>query len=199
MSKIICISRQFGSKGHFIAKKFAESVCIPYYDKHIIDQAPEISGINSEILQKADEKTANPFLQPIYYEGFNNEYYGMNANDILFAIQKKIILECAKKSDCVIVGRCADYILREYKEHSIKSIFMSAPMELRIKNTMEIDTLTEKEASVKIRKSDKARSEYCNYYSGRDWGKPSNYDLCINTSNNDNEIIELMRFIYSNM
>lgn len=126
MRKIICIGRQFGSGGHFIARKFAERECIPYYDRKILDRASEASGIARDIMERADERMAHPLWQPLYYEGNSKKYYGKNANDILFEAQKEIILEDAKKSDAVFVGRCADYILREFTDYCVKSIFCSS-------------------------------------------------------------------------
>ena len=120
-----------------------------------MERAIEASGIAGEILERADERTAHPLWQPIYYEGNSKKYYGKNANDILFEAQKKIILEEAGKGDAVFVGRCADYILKEFTNCSVRSIFFTAPMEYRIR--MEIDKLSEKEAAAKIRKEDKVR------------------------------------------
>lgn len=200
MRKIICIGRQFGSGGHLIAKEFARKVGITYYDKKILKQAAEISGIDEKILEKAEEKTANPLLHSIYYQGSSKEYFGKNANDILFQVQKNIVLDWAQKEDCVIVGRCADVILKENTDYAVKSIFMAAPMEYRIHNTMEIDGLSEKKAASRIRKADKKRSAYYNFYTGHDWGKISDYDLCINTAEaEEEEIVNLLEYIYQSM
>lgn len=157
MRKIICIGRQFGSGGHLIAKRFAKQAGIEYYDRRIVERAIEVSGMARGIMERADERMAHPLLQPIYYEGNSKKYYGKNANDILFEAQKKIILEEAGKGDAVFVGRCADYILKEFTNCSVRSIFFTAPMEYRIRQTMEIDKLSEKEAAAKIRKEDKVR------------------------------------------
>lgn len=196
MRKILCIGRQFGSGGHLIAKEFAKHVGVRYYDKKIVEYAIETSGITKEILEHADERIAHPLWQPIYYEG-DKKYFGKNANDILFEAQKEIILKDAAKEDCVFVGRCADYILKVETDYCIKSIFFVAPMEYRIKRTAETDGLTEKEASVRVRKMDKIRSAYYNYYTGHDWGKPSDYNYCINTAENaEEEIVALMEGLY---
>ena len=104
MKKIICIGRQFGSGGHYIAQKFAKQEGIAYIDRKIVERAIEASGIAGEILERAEERTAHPLWQPIYYEGNSKEYYGKNANDILFEAQKKIILEEVGKGDAVFVG-----------------------------------------------------------------------------------------------
>lgn len=197
MRKIICVGRQFGSGGHILAKKFAEQAGIIYYDRKILDRAIETSGVARNIIEHADERTAHPLWQPIYYEGNSKKYYGKNANDILFEAQKEVILLDAAKSDSIFVGRCADYILKKETDFFIKSIFFVAPMEYRIRQTMEIDNLGEKEAAAKVRKMDKARSAYYNYYTGRDWGKPSDYNYCINVADNsEEEILALLNNIY---
>jgi len=181
MSKILCVGRQFGSGGHQIAKQAAERLGIPYYDKDLLEKAAEISGISKQILEKAEERAVNPLLYGLYYEGNLKEHYGKSANDIIYAVQKLLILDAASEGDCVIVGRCAGEILRETQEHFVLDVFIAAPMDFRIKRTMEIDKLEEKEAAAKVRKMDKIRKAYYNYYSERDWGKPSDYDIVVNS------------------
>lgn len=200
MRKIICIGRQFGSGGHYIARQMAECLDIAYYDKKIFDEAVRAGVLSEKILKQAEEKMAHPLLQPIYFEGSQKEYFGKNANDILFELQKKLILEYADRSDCVIVGRCADYILKKETNYTVKSIFMTAPMEERIRATMKMDSLDEKAAGAKVRKTDKKRSVYYNYYTSCDWGKPSDYDLCVNTcSNNIDFIVKLLCEMFRHM
>ncbi|MCI8373564.1 MAG: cytidylate kinase-like family protein [Lachnospiraceae bacterium] len=200
MRKIICIGRQFGSGGHYIARQAAARLGIAYYDKKLFDEAVQAGVLSQKVLKQAEEQTAHPLLQPIYFEGGRKEYYGKNANDILFELQKERILEYASHSDCVIVGRCADDILKNETDYAVKSIFMTAPMEARIHSTMKIDALDEKAAAAKVRKADKKRSAYYNYYTSRDWGKPSDYDLCMNTcSNQEDFLIEILCGIYKSM
>lgn len=137
MRKIICIGRQFGSGGHNLAHNLAESLGIPYYDKKILEDALAKSGMREEIMREAEEKLPNPLLHSIYYEGNSTEYYGKSANEILYITQKSIIQKYAEESDCVIVGRCADAILKNCPDYSVKSVFVSAPMEYRITTTMK--------------------------------------------------------------
>ncbi len=197
MRKIICIGRQFGSGGHLIARTFAQQAGLEYYDKRLFEHAVETSGITRNILEQADERMANPLYQPVYYEGNFKKYYGKNANDILFEVQKELILQEAETKDCVFVGRCADYILKKHTDYIVRSIFFTAPMDYRIHKTMENDGLNEKDASVRVRKMDKKRSAYYNYYTGRDWGKPSDYNYCMNTADNsEEEIMNLLLHIY---
>lgn len=200
MRKIICIGRQYGSGGHKLAHLLAERLNVPYYDKKIFEDAISKSGMNAEILKKAEERLPNPLLHSIYYAGNSDEYYGKSANEILYLAQTSIILEYAEKSDCIIVGRCADAILTENTNYSVKSIFVTAPMSYRIQATMTNDNTNEKNAAAIIRKADKHRSAYYNYYTGKDWGKASDYDFCINSATNDWEnILDFLTALYKSM
>lgn len=200
MRKIICIGRQFGSGGHNLAHALAEHLTIPYYDKKILEDAVTKSGMREEILRKAEEQLPNSLLHSIYYEGNSTDYYGKSANEILYVAQRHVILEYAEKSDCIIVGRCADVILKKCQEYAVKSIFVTAPMEYRIATTMQKDKLEEKAAAALIRKSDKKRSAYYAYHTGKDWGKASDYDFCVNTATNGMEtLVDLLGEMYKRM
>lgn len=200
MRKIICIGRQFGSGGHNLAHALAEHLAIPYYDKKILEDAVIKSGMRAEIMKKAEEQLPNSLLHSIYYEGNSTEYYGKSANEILYMAQRHIILEYAEESDCIIVGRCADAILKESSEYAVKSIFVTAPMEYRIAATMQKDHLEEKAAASLVRKSDKKRSAYYAYHTSKDWGKASDYDFCFNTATNGMDIlVDLLDGIYRRM
>lgn len=200
MRKIICIGRQYGSGGHKIAHLLADRLNIPYYDKKIFEDAITKSGISAEILKKAEERLPNPLLHSIYYNGNSNEYHGKSANEILYMAQTSIILEYAEKSDCIIVGRCADAILTENTKHLVKSIFITAPMSYRIEATMKNDNANEKNAAAIIRKADKRRASYYNYYTGKDWGKASDYDFCINSATNKwDDIVDYLAALYKAM
>lgn len=200
MRKIICIGRQYGSGGHTLAHQLAERLGIPYYDKIIVEHAIEKTGMKAEILQKAEERLSNPLLHSIYYEGADPQYYGKNSSEILYLAQSELILEYAEKSDCIIVGRCADVVLKENTDYAVKSIFVNAPMDYRIETTMQKEHLDSKAAAAQIRKADKARSAYYNYYTGHDWGKASDYDYCVNMATNAREdILDLCLGIYQRM
>jgi len=200
MRRIICIGRQFGRGGHNLAHALAEHLAIPYYDKKILEDAVAKSGMREEILRKAEEQLPNYLLHSIYYEGNSTEYYGKSANEILYMAQRHVILEYAKESDCIIVGRCADVILKEYQEYAVKSIFVTAPMEYRIAATMQKDKLEEKAAAALVRKSDKRRSAYYAYHTGKDWGKASDYDFCVNTATNGMDtLVDLLGGMYQRM
>lgn len=200
MRKVLCVARQYGSDGHHIAREFAEQKGIAYYDRKIMEDAIQVSGIDEDVLRKAEERSANPFLAPVYFEGNLIEHYGKNANDIIFEIESQLILEYAEKGDCVIVGRCADVILRKEGKYNVKNIFFCAPMAARIAMVAEHEGVSEKEAASKIRKADKARSSYYDFYTDKDWGKPSDYDFTINTASQSREyILKCMNEIYDEM
>ncbi|MGN0638515.1 MAG: AAA family ATPase [Huintestinicola sp.] len=177
---IYTIGREFGSGGHEIGAELARWLGIPLYDKDFIEKAEAASGIKSEILEQADEKKENRWLYTVHYNGAEN-LRGLSANEILFRIQSSLVLEYAGKSDCVIVGRCADHILDKADIQHL-SIFISAPLEARIKRISNIKALTEKEAAALIARTDKQRKSYYEYYTGKSWGKPCNYDLCLNSA-----------------
>lgn len=179
---IICIGREFGSGGHEIGKEVAEKLGLQLYDRDLIDKAAEkIIAMPKEVLEKADEKKHNPWLHQVWYDIPNEELNGMTANDTLHQAYNSIIRELAEKGDCVFVGRCADYILEQAGiEHM--SLFIDAPFEWRVKRKMKQLSIDEKTAETLVRKKDKDRKSYYNYYTGRNWGKAHNYDLCINSS-----------------
>lgn len=181
---IITIGRQFGSGGRTIGKKLAEKLGIAYYDKELINLASKESGICGEFFEKADEKTSGSLLKALAM-GFsmNNAIFQSNdylSNESLFQIQSDVIRKVAAEQSCILVGRCADYILRE--DPRCISVFISASPDDRIKRAMEYNNITEKEAEEQIHKADKSRASYYNYYTDKTWGAAESYDLCINSS-----------------
>lgn len=183
---IITVGRQFGSGGRTIGKKLAERLGIAYYDRELINLASKESGICGEFFEKADEKASGGLLKA-FAMGFslNNALFQCNddylSNESLFRIQSDVIRKVASEGSCVLVGRCADYILRE--EPRCLDVFVSARMEDRIRRALEYKQgLEEKEAEEFIRKADKSRASYYNYYTDKIWGAAESYDLCINSS-----------------
>lgn len=183
---VICIGRQFGSGGHEIGTGLATALGLPCYDKEILKQAARESGIMEELFEKADEKTSGSFLYslsmgvggPGYGIAFNN-YDDYLTNDKLFLFQSKTIKEMAEKGSCVIIGRCADYILRGHAGRL--SVFVHAPLELRMQRIAHLHNLEEDAARALIKKTDKSRANYYSFYTGSDWGAASTYDLCLNS------------------
>jgi len=185
MGKILLtIGRSFGSGGSEVAKKVADILNISYYDKELIKLAAIKSGINENLLQNADEKPVNSFLYSIVTHGFPAytspiQYNNLVTNDKVFSIQSDIIKGIAQKESAVFVGRCADYILREYPE--LINIFIYADKSSRVKRIAEVNNMSEKEALDAVKKTDKERANYYNFYTNRNWGECSNYDLCISS------------------
>lgn len=178
---IICIGREFGSGGHEIGQKLAEKLNYSFYDRELVEHSLEKTTISAKELELADEKKLNPLLYKIWYDAKDESLRGLSANDILFRIQSRVILEKAEKGDCIFIGRCADYILENAGIEHL-SLFISAPLSDRIQRKMKLLNISEKEALSLIRKTDKERKAYYNYYTEKDWGKPGNYDFCINSS-----------------
>lgn len=185
-NKIITITRQFGSGGHDIGKALSEKLDIPFYDKELISIAAKESGIAPEVFETVDEKATNSLLYSLSM-GFNHYSNSFTAtedlpfNDRLYILQHKIIKELAEKENFVVVGRCADYVLRE--NPNVVKVYIYADIESRIKRAVErhdIDSVRAKQAVVK---ADKNRANYYSFYSGKKWGLADNYDLCINSTN----------------
>ena len=182
---IITIARQFGSGGHEIGRRLAKKLDIPLYDKELITHAAEESGLSEEILHYFDEKPTNSLLYSLSTGSYSlNDggvvNYSLPVNQQVFQAQFDAIRSLAEKSSCVIVGRCADYVLEKYE--GLVSVFLYADLNDRMARVAEYDGITLPEAKNRINKSDKRRANYYNFYSGKKWGVAGTYDLCINTS-----------------
>ena len=178
---IIAMGRQFGSGGREIGKQLAERLNVRCYDRELITLAAQKAEVREELFAGKEEKAPNPWLFTGVYEGGPQVRKGQLAEDILFEMQSRVILELARKESCIIVGRCADAVLRAAGIPVI-SLFISAPFEDRVRRRMEIESIGQKEAEDTVRKLDKRRKKYYDTYTGRNWGAPENYDFCINSS-----------------
>ena len=184
---VINIGRQLGSGGKEIGEKLAARLGIDFYDKELINLASEESGLCKEFFEKADEKASQGIIGGLF--GMRFPFISEGAmpcnnclsNDALFKVQSDVIRHLAAEKSCVFVGRCADYILEQAKIDHI-SLFIAAPFEWRVKRKMEQLSIDEKSATAMVRKKDKDRKAYYDYYTGRNWGRPYEYDLCINSS-----------------
>ena len=181
---IITIGRQFGSGGYEIAKKVSEILGIPYYDKELIAHAAKQSGLSESLFEGLDEKPTNSFLYSLVMglQLGNSSYYrygDITDIDNIFRIQSHAIKEIADKGPCVLVGRCADYILRD-KENLVK-VFVHAGMDFRTKRIMERHDMKEKAAMDYIAKTDKRRASFYNFYTNGVWGSVDNYNLSVDT------------------
>lgn len=178
--RVITIGRQYGSGGHEIGEKLAAKLGFSFYDKNLIDLAADHSGIRKDLLEEADEKATGRFLYPVLDEDSLRRGRGLSPNDALFYSQFDLLQEIAQKEDCVIVGRCSDYILRD-QHLRLLNVFIHAPIEARIMRICERCKVDEKQAAALIRKTDKQRKYYYNYYTDRNWGDMENYHLTIDS------------------
>ncbi len=176
MSKIITISRQYASGGSAIGKSVAKLLGLPYFDKTIIDVTAKESGFDPKYIERAEQTTTTSFLYNLAINGL----YTQPLTDQLFAAESRVIKSLAEKGPCVIVGRCADYVLAEHYE--CFNVFVHSTDEFRINRIVEHDGLTPQEAADLIKQKDKARRRHYKYYTERNWGDSQNYDLCINTA-----------------
>ena len=176
---MITISRQYGTGGHDIGEKLAEKLDLPFYDKDIIAIASKESRFGEKAFEAAEE-TATTALGYALSNRSNRALYGMPLNDQLFMVQAGVIRNVADRGPAVFVGRCADYVLDGYKEAI--NIFLQANMDARIKTVMARDRLSAREAEAKIRRLDKSRATYYNYYTDRKWSDLGNYDIALNVS-----------------
>ena len=179
-TRVITVGRQFGSCGRAIAKKLAENLGVAFYDKELIGLAAERGGLHPDAAKEADQKPASAWLYAVPGEALNAGYMNVKPiNDTLFDAQCQVIKELAEHSDCVIVGRCADYVLREHPH--CKNIFVYAPLETRTKIIADRFSLSEREARNLIRRTDKQRKYYYNYYTDGHWGEMENYHVCFDS------------------
>lgn len=183
---VITIARRYGSGGKQIGKMLAKELDIPCYDREILKMASEDSGINESLFGKADETEKRSLLYSIVKKVYKGELIGpdkgkFTSEENLFNYQAKIIKELAEKQSCIIIGRCADYILKDRKD--VIRIYIYSNEEQSIKNIHEVQGLDEKEARNRMERHDRSRGEYYKYHTGHEWSDARNYDICINTDN----------------
>ena len=177
---IITISRQYGSGGRFVGKKLAEKLGIPFYDNELISMAAKESGFAESLFENAEKNTTYSLLYSLSMFGTSSGgMYGLPLSDKVFLIQSDIIKKVADQGPCVIVGRCADYVLRE--RNDVVHFFFYSDIENRIDRAMKYYGVEEKKAKEAIEKTDKKRAAYYNYYTGERWGEIKNYHLSLNT------------------
>ena len=187
--RFVTITRQYGSGGHDIGKALAKALGIGFYDKELISLAARESGIAPEVFEKADERPANSLLYSLsvglynYGNGLSSPMDDLPVNDKLYILQHKIIKEKAESESFVIVGRCADYILKDHP--GVVKVFMYADIGSRIRRAISRHDIEPARAKQAIIKTDKSRANYYSFYSGQKWGQVENYDLCINTTKLD--------------
>ncbi len=182
---VITIARGYGSGGRTMGKLLAEELGINYYDRDLLRLASDESGINQALFEKADERLKNSLLYKIARKEYKGEKIPPDSedyisNDNLFNFQAKVIKGLAEQESCIIVGRCADYILRD--KPNVVKIFVHASTEDCIVRLEDMYSLSRSELEKKIKRIDKRRAEYYKYYTGREWNNADNYDLCLNSA-----------------
>ena len=183
---IITIARQFGSGGREIGEKIAKILDIPCYDKELIKDAAAKGNLNADVLKTTDESAANSLLYTLamgsnYLSAGARFGFNMPLNDKLFVLQSDIIKDYAKAGSCVIIGRCADYVLEG--EEKLLRVFVYADTEYRRTRISErYPDIKSSQVMDVISKTDKRRASYYNFYTGNKWGAHENYDLAINSS-----------------
>ena len=176
--RIITISREFGSGGRFIGEEVAKKLGIAYYDKNIISQIAEKSGLSPEYIQESAELSPKKGL--LAYALAGRDITGKSVEDMVYEVQRKVILELAEKEPCVIIGRNADFILKDRDD--VLNVFIHGDMLEKIKRITGLYNVKEKEAVKMMADTDKRRRTNYNFYTEQKWGKASNYTLCLNSS-----------------
>jgi len=183
---VITISRELGSGGKRIGEIMAQQLGVPVYDRRLIMMAAEESGLTPEVFEKADEKASKGIMSQLIralsspYSTFSNIYNNSISPENLFKVQSDIIRKKAENENCIIVGRCSDYILRDHPRHI--NIFVRAEYEDRVGFIMERYQATRDEAKELIERTDSIRADYHNLYSENTWGDSRSYDICVNSS-----------------
>ena len=202
--KIITIARQTGSGGHKIGELLAEKLNIPFHDKNIIDKALEELNLTQADADSVDENVLSNFIgnflmgyQKFY--GMDTPYYmaefGGTVSEQTYKIQSKYIKELAEQGPCVIVGRCADHILR--KRNDVISVFICADEDDRITRMMEVRNMNQERASHTVKTTDKSRKTHYEVYTERKWGAAENYDMVLNVSRlGMDAVVEIIADLY---
>ena len=181
---VITIARQYGSGGRTIGEELAKKLGISYYDKDIIRMASEESGIHEQLFGRADENVSTKqrfFARSGIYKGelIPPQSKDFTSDENLFNYQAKVIRDLAEKESCVIVGRCADYVLKE--NPNVVSVFIHADKKFCLERALERNSMTEKEMQKYIEKTDRFRGDFYRYHTGNEWADARNYDLCLNS------------------
>ena len=176
--RIITISREFGSGGRFIGEELAKKLGLAYYDKNIINEIAEKSGLSPEYIQENAELSPKKGLFAYAFAG--RDITGKSVEDMVYEAQRKVILELADKESCVIIGRNADYILKDRDD--VLNVFIHGDTPEKIQRITRLYNVEEQKAVKMMADTDKRRMANYNFYTDQKWGKASNYTLCLNSS-----------------
>ena len=184
---IITINREYGSGGKIIGQKLSQKLGIPYYDDDIIKLASENSAVGEEFFRMNDEKPGNNILykiigglktalnKPTIKDDITNP-------DNLFRFESEVIRELANEESCILIGRCADFVLESIGFEDFVNLYVYSDLPTKLRRVMEVDGVDTKEALLRVQKINKSRSEYYRYYTGESWDDMNRYDLTINTT-----------------
>ena len=176
--RIITISREFGSGGRFIGEEVAKKLGIAYYDKNIINQIAEESGLSPDYIQESAELPPKKGI--LAYALAGRDITGKSVEDMVYEVQRKVILELAEKEPCVIIGRNADFILKDRDD--VLNVFIHGNMPEKMKRICQLYNVSEQDAVKMMTDTDKRRMTNYNFYTDQRWGKASDYTLCLNSS-----------------
>lgn len=178
MKNIITISREFGSGGHFIGECIAEELHIPFYDREIIFQVAQKTGLAETYIAEHGEYAPKGGL--FSYSFVGRDLQGSSVDDYIYQAQQTILRELAQQESCVMIGRCADYILWDRKD--VLNVFIYGEQSSKCRRIMELYQKTEKEALALMKETDKKRRLHYSYHTEQKWGMPANYALCLSSS-----------------
>lgn len=190
-NRVITISREFGSGGHTIGKKVAQELGIPCYDAQLIQKIASETGFHENYIKEAGEYSPGGILSNL----FSNRVYGPTNEDYLWEIQYKIISELAQKESCVIVGRCADFILRNQAD--CLKVFVHADMDFRTKRIVEVYGERDVSPEQRLKDKDKRRDAYYRFYTNMKWGQSQNYHITLDSGKiGIDRCVEILRSLY---
>lgn len=185
MKTIITIGREYGSGGRIIAQRLSEKLLIPFYDKEVIEGVAKKTGFAENFVRDAERRPTNSFMYDLYFSS-----QSLSIPDQVFIAQSGVIRDLAEKGGCVIVGRCADYILRERAR--VLRVFVHAPKSERVRRAREEYGVEAKDMESFVAKQDKQRASYYDYFTNIRWGDRRSYDLCVNSALGLDTAVELI-------
>ena len=185
MKTIIAIGREYGSGGRIVAQKVAQKLQIPFYDKEIIAEVAKETGFAENFVRDAEARPSNSFMYSLCFSAQT-----LSPADQVFIAQTGVIRKLADEGACVIVGRCADFILRE--RPGLLTVFVHAPLEQRVKRVQEEYGVREKRVEDYISKQDKRRASYYEYFTDARWGDSHTHDLCVSTSLGIDTVVDII-------
>ena len=184
---VITVGREYGSGGRLIAQKAAEALGIPFFDRSIINMAAEETGLSADFIRRTEQQKTSSFLYNLYMSAHN-----LPVTDQVFIAQSEVIRRVAAEGPCIIVGRCADYVLRNQSDVDALNLFIHAPMEERIRRVREEYKVQAPDLRLYILKQDKNRAAYYEHFTDGQWGKAQNYHLAVSSGLGLETIVRLL-------